>query len=149
MDRRAREPAAIDNACVVQLVAEDRVVAAGERGNDADIRGVAAAEDEGGLRPFVLGEPGLELLVGWVVADDQPRRGCSRPALARGARRRLGKRGMAGEVEAVVGREIQQLAPFRRDELRASACERAQAPEQPLLLAFGERLREEDVPLAR
>ena len=42
-----------------------------------------------------------------------------------------------------------RLASLRRDELRADALERAQSPEQPLLLAFGERLREEDVPAAR
>ena len=43
---RPREPAPIDEARVIQLIAEDHITASADRGYDADIRKVTRTEDQ-------------------------------------------------------------------------------------------------------
>ena len=58
--RRARKPAAVDQAGVVQLVAEERIVTTSQRTQDAKVRGKPAAEDQCRFGPFPICEGALQ-----------------------------------------------------------------------------------------
>ena len=60
---RAREDSAIVQACMVQAVAEDLGVAVAKRGEDAQVRGIAAGEEQRARQPDESRESSLRLLV--------------------------------------------------------------------------------------
>src|SRR5262249_54908459 len=60
VDAGAGQPAAVDQAGVVEGVAEDGVRAAGEAAHQGEVGGEAAGEDEGGLGRFPTGECAFE-----------------------------------------------------------------------------------------
>ena len=89
-ERRARQQRAVVQARVVEAVGEDDVVAAGERGEDREVREIAARERQrarAGARRDERGELVFERRVRRRVADDQVRRaGAHAPARDRVAR---------------------------------------------------------------
>src|SRR5262249_37215025 len=111
--RRATETAAVDQRRVIQFVREDDVVAADERGDDADVRRIAARERQRGLRGEEFGERAVELLMLGAVAGDESR--CRRAGP--GARRRDGRVAhqsrIGGQAEVVVRREVDERAALR------------------------------------
>src|SRR3954454_18972066 len=85
----ARDPAAVDQAGVVQLVREDDLAPAGQRADVAEIAKVARAEQKRGLVPGERGEALLEPLVKRHVPRDQPRRARAGAEALRGVGGRL------------------------------------------------------------
>ena len=88
--RRSRpgEPAAVDDAGVVELVGEDDL-AAPARPRRPDVREVAGAEEQRRLGALELREPPLELVVGSMVPEirrDAPAPAPQRSPPRRGAR---------------------------------------------------------------
>ncbi len=55
VDRRSRQSAAVDQACVVKRIAEDHIFLVGEGGDSSDVGRVAAGEDHRSLRLFPTG----------------------------------------------------------------------------------------------
>src|SRR5207249_2560356 len=105
VDGGSREPAAVDDARVVERVAVHVIAATYERRDGPDVRLIAGGEEERGRRALEGRELGLDLGVQVEVAGDQSRRaGAAAVARDRG-RRRGAERGVGGEPEVVVGGE--------------------------------------------
>ena len=104
---RARQPAAVDDRGVVELVGEDDLAAPRERRHDAEVRQVAGAEQQRALRPLERREPLLEPPVQRHVARHEPRRPRARAPAHRRVRRRLAHARVVGEAEVVVRAEQQ------------------------------------------
>ena len=107
LDRRAAQPAAVDDARVIQLVGDDDVLFRQDRGDRAGVGGEAALEDDDLLDLLELGEPALELHVDFhgagdrahrAGADAERRRSPSSAALAQPRMRR--------QAEIVVRRQV-------------------------------------------
>src|SRR5205823_9718161 len=81
---RATLPGAVNDARMVELVQDDGVAFADQRRDGADVRGVAAAEHDGGFLVFELCELLLELPVRFEVAGHQPRSTSANPVLFHG-----------------------------------------------------------------
>ena len=113
--RRPREPAAVDDAGMVQLVAEDQVVFLHQRGDDSHVGLVSAVEHQRRFGSLETRDAPLQLLVRGHVARDQP--GRSRAAAVAVQRLPGGflQRGMVGEPQVVVGGEVQHLPPVEAD----------------------------------
>ena len=137
-DPRAREPAPVDDARVVQLVREDGVLTPGQRRDRAGVGQVAGREDDRVLASFQPGQRRLEAPVRFAGARHEPGgtaarsppsgRGRSRPAQAR----------IGGEPQVVVGAELDHL-PAPQDDLRPlGARERGGVPAQTFVLQPGE-----------
>jgi hypothetical protein len=81
---RARQPAAVDDRCVVELVGEDHVAGTRERGDHAGVGEVSGAEQKRGLPSLESRQPLLQPAVDGHRARDQPRgAGADPPASGR------------------------------------------------------------------
>ena len=60
VDGGAGQTATVDQAGVIERIAEDGVRAAGQRADDGEIGGVTAAENEGRLRALPFGQRAFE-----------------------------------------------------------------------------------------
>ena len=60
-DARLREAGAVDRGCVIQCVAHDKVIGAGQRRQQPHVRRVAAREDEAGRQAYQVRRDLLEL----------------------------------------------------------------------------------------
>ena len=69
-----RQPAAVDDRRVVELVGHDEHAGSAEGGEHAEVGGEAGREQHGGLGALPGRQLGFELAVHWAVADDQPGR---------------------------------------------------------------------------
>ncbi len=69
----AREPQAVDQARVVQLVGEGAVVRAEDRGQQRDVRLIAGREEERRFRPLEAGEARLDPAMQRGLAAQQAR----------------------------------------------------------------------------
>ena len=145
MDRRAAQPAAVDDARVVQAVAQHRILRTDQATDRPDVREIAAAEDECGLRSLEVREFLLQRGVPPVRADDQSRRGRA-ASPARRACRRVDDRGMTRESEVVVGRQIEEPAAALGDNPAAVALERPQRSEKSRVVSPRELVGEKRVP---
>ena len=103
----AREPAAVDDRRVVELVGEDDLAAARQRGHDAEVGEVAGAEQQRALRALERGEPLLEPPVQRHVARDQPRGARAGAPAHRRVGGRLAHPRVVGQPEVVVRAEQQ------------------------------------------
>ncbi len=61
LDRRAAQAAAVDDACVVELVGHHHIVFREKGGHRARIRGKSTLKDDDGLGPLEVREPPLQL----------------------------------------------------------------------------------------
>lgn len=107
MDFRAGESTAVDEARMVERIAEDDVAWTDERLDGSDVGGVAGREQRGRGSPEEIGKGALGLPVGIHSAGDQSRSGSANPIDTQGALggRRDGR--MAGEAQIVVGTEAE------------------------------------------
>jgi hypothetical protein len=138
---RSRKQRAIVQARVVQTVAEDRVVAPGERGQDREIREIAGRERESkraGAGPNECRELRLERCMrGEMTGDEMRRAGADTPACGTVARRGDNV-GMARQSEVVVARERNALAAVHDNPGSLCCLERAPRALAALGLAAGE-----------
>ncbi len=99
---RAREPAAVDDRRVVELVGEDDLAAPGERRDHPEVGQVARAEQQRALHPLERGDPLLEPAVQRHVPRHEPRRARADAPAHRRVGRRLAHPRVVGEAEVVV-----------------------------------------------
>ena len=97
-----REPAAVDQRGVVELVGEHDVARAGQRGDDPGIGEEARAEQERAVAPHERGEPLLEAAVNGHRSRREPGGAGAHPPAHRGLRGGLANPRVIGQPEAVV-----------------------------------------------
>ena len=110
---RAGEPRPVPHAGVAESIGEDEVLRADQGRDHPDVRQVSAAEDDGPLGAFHLGEERFELGIERMAARDEPRGpGAGAVPLDRlaggGDHRR-----MMGQAEVVVATERDVLLASR------------------------------------
>ena len=126
-----REPAAVDDAGVVELVGEDDLASAGEGGDRAHVGEVARAEQQRRLVALELGQPRLQPAVHIHVAGDQPRGPGSGSPAHRRLCRRLPHTRVAGQPQVVVGAEQQHRPPVEQDARPLRPADQPQPPVEP------------------
>ena len=139
--RRLREAHAVDDRGVVERVGDDQVLLAGDRRDDAGVRGEAGLERQDRLDALELGELGLERLVLGHRAGDRPDRAGADAELADGRERRVAQARVVGQPEVVVRGQRDHLAAVDDGD---RALGRAHHPQRPV-----EVLRLEVVDLGR
>ena len=146
MQRRARQPAAVDQRGVVQAIAVDRRLARGERRDQAEVRHVAGREQDRPLAPGPGGEFLLERLVLRLVAGDQVRGAGADAVHARRGDESLDDPRMRGEAEVVVAAEVHAGPAVEHDVggVRVAAAHRAPLPAQAAGIEVRERRPEGD-----
>ncbi len=97
-----REPRAVHDARMVQLVQEDAVVPPAQGRDDAQVRLIAGAEDESRLHPRELREPALQLLVEVQIAVQEAAARVGRAVLPEGRLGRLDDLRVVREAQVVV-----------------------------------------------
>src|SRR5205814_11420 len=120
---RLREPDAVDDAAVVELVRQDRVALPRELRDEARVPGEAAHVEQGGLAALEAGDPPLQLLVQVHVPRDRAHAAAARPVGLDGLPRGPFDLRMVREVQVVVRAEHDHglavdLAPGRRRSLQ-------------------------------
>ena len=108
---RLREPDAVDDRRVVELVADDRVVGAEEHLEHAAVRVEARREEDRVVVAQERRHPALELEVQLLRAADEPHAREAVAPLVETAVRGLDDARVVREPEVVVGAEVQHLAP--------------------------------------
>jgi hypothetical protein len=98
----AREPAAVDDRGVVELIGEHDVAGASERRGHADVGEVARAEQQRRLAALERGEALLEAAMDRHRARDQARRACADAPPHRRVGGRRAHTGMIGQAEVVI-----------------------------------------------
>ena len=106
LDRRAAQPAAVDDAGVVQFVRDDHVVFRQNRRDRARVGGEAALEHDDRLHLLELGEPALELDVELHRAGDGANRPRTNAELLDRRQRRGPQPRMRRQTEIVVRGEV-------------------------------------------
>ena len=119
-DLRARQPAAVDDRRVVELVREDHIAATRQRADHAEVRQVARAEQQARLAALERRQALLQAAVDRHRPRHQARRARAHAPAHRRVRCRLAHARMIGQPQVVV--RAQQQAP---------ACRRA-APSAPV-----------------
>ena len=108
-DLCAREPAAVDNARVIEDVAQNNIAIAHQCRKNSRVRLESGIENQRRFGSLKLGDLALQLFVQGHVARDQPRRaGAAAVAVDRLFRCRA-ERGMVGDAKVVVGGKVQNL----------------------------------------
>ena len=105
-DGRAAQPAAVDDARVVQLVGNDDVVFRQDGGDGAGVCREAALEHDDLLDLLEAGEPAFELHVHFHGARDRPHRSGPDAEEPDRFERALAQLGMGGQAEIVVRRQV-------------------------------------------
>ncbi len=138
----AGEAAAVDDAGVVELVGEDDLTAARQRGDRAGVGQVAGAEEQRGLRALELGQPSLQLRVDRHRAGDQARRARAGSQRQGGIGGRAPQPRVVGQSEVVVGAEQQHRPAVEHDLGALRPVDHTEAPAQPARLELVEALLE-------
>ncbi len=137
---RAREAASVEDARVVQAVAEDRVALAGERRDRADVGHVAGREDDRGLGALESRDGVFEFAVDGHRARDEPRRAAAGAVFIGRRLRRLDQFGMVGEPEIVVRAEADVVGAVHPHVRALGALDGHGPPQQARLRQLVERL---------
>ena len=133
-DLSAREPAAVDNARMIEDVAQNNIALAHQCRKNSRVRLESGIENQRRFGSLKLGDLALQLFVQGHVARDQPRRaGAAAVAVDRLFRGRA-ERGMIGEAKVVVGGKIYDLMPVKTQRRSLIAFHAAQAAVQSGLL---------------
>ncbi len=123
---RLAEANAVDDARVVELVADHRVLLAEERLEQAAVGVEAASVKNGIVRAEEPGERGLEILVHALRAADEAHRGHAEPISIETALRCSDQPRIVGETEIVVRAEVEDfLAIGQADGRRLRAADNA------------------------
>ncbi len=101
-----------------ELVEDDDVVLADERGDRAKGGGIAGRKSERGFGGLELSEGRLQFMMGCQRAADEPRGAGAGAKVAHGASRGFLEGWMSGEAQVVVRRKVQER-PAVDDKLRA------------------------------
>ena len=109
LDLGAREPRAVDDAGVVQLVGEDEVVFAEDGADGAGVGREAALKDDAGLDIFEARDLFFELHVDAHGAGDGAHGARAHAEGARGGQRGFNELGVVGQAEIVVAGEVDDL----------------------------------------
>lgn len=107
-DFRAGQPRGVHDAGVNELVENENVALADQRGDGAQRGGIARGESQRGFRALERGQRLLQLVKRRERAADQPRRARARAKFFHGGAGGGFQRGVIREAEVVVGRKIQQ-----------------------------------------
>jgi hypothetical protein len=134
----ARQPRAVDEARVVERIGEDLAVAIGERGEDAEVGGIAAAEEHRARQAAEAREAPLRRLVRPHVARDQCRGARADAELVDGAVRCLAQPRVVGEAEIVVAGEVEERRAALAHARTLRRLERAAHAREPVALEGGE-----------
>jgi len=138
VDFRAGESTAVDEARMVERVAEDDVAWTDERLNGADVGGVAGREERGRRSPEEVGKCVLGLPVGIHSAGDQTRCGCADPIDTQGALRGRRDGRMAGEAQIVVRTEAEDRLSVDHDFGALTARDSERLSQETRSFEFGE-----------
>ena len=134
-ERRPREQRAVVQARVIELVGEDRVVAAGERRQDREVGEIARRERERPRARAGRDERGQFALRASSCGAAWPHTRCDAPAptphCADGRRRRRDQRRVVRESEVVVAGEREQRRPVDAHARALRAVEHAPRARQP------------------
>jgi hypothetical protein len=137
---RARQPAAVDDRRVVELVGEDDVAPVGQCRHHAHVGEVARAEQQRGLGALERREALLEPAVDGHRARDESRGpGADAPAHRRVGRRLTHAR-VIGEAEVVVRAQQEDRLAVEDDAGALGPAHEAHLPEQPAVPKLGEAL---------
>ncbi len=109
------EAAAVDETGVVEGVAENGVVAAGQCADEGEVGDEAAAEDQGGLGPFPAGEGAFQRPQRRQQAGHQRRRPGAAAVAAGGAGSGGGQARVGGEIQIIVGGKVDEVAAVQAD----------------------------------
>ncbi len=133
VDERARlgEPAAVDDARVVEGVRQHHVTLARQRGDDARVGQVARAEQHAGLARLEVRQLRLEPPVHSHVARHEPRRPRADAPAHRRFRRRLAHARVIGEPEVVVRAQEQDRLAVEQHARPLRARHEPHAPVEP------------------
>ena len=126
-----RQPASVDDAGVVELVAEDDLAALREGGDGAGVGEVSGPEQERRVVALERGQPLLEGAVRVHAAGDQARGAGPGAPPDRRLGGRFAHQRVAGEAEVVVGAEQQDRAAVEQDLGPLGALDQAQPPVEP------------------
>ena len=111
LDRRPREPRAVDDAGVVQLVGEDEVLFAQDGADRAGVGRKAALEDDAGFDVLEAGDLFFELHVDAHGSGDGAHGAGAHAERARGGQRGLNELGVVGQAQVVVAGQVDDFAP--------------------------------------
>ena len=114
----AGKPRGIDNRCMDQLIEDEDVFLADQRGDRTERGGVAGRKGKRGFGGIELSQGRLELVVGRHGTADEPRGAGAGAKVAHGPPHGFLEGGMSGEAQVVVRREVQK-PPAVDEELRA------------------------------
>ena len=120
LDLGAREPRAVDDAGVVQLVGEDEVVLAQDRAHGAGVGRESALEDHAGFDVLEARDLLFEFHVDAHGAGDGAHCARAHAQFARGLQGRLDQLGVVAQAEVVVAGQVDDLACRRNG--RPGAC---------------------------
>jgi len=107
---RLRQPRAVDDRGVVELVGDQRIALSDQRRDDAEVGHVAGVEGQRALRAEEVGQLGLERFVQRQVPGDESRSPGRTPDIPRRSCRGLDDLRVVGEIEVVAARKDQNLA---------------------------------------
>ncbi len=127
------EADAVDDAAVVELVADDEVAFTGELGDEARVGGEAGLVDEAGFGVFELGEAAFEFLVEVEVAGDGADAAAADAVGFDGFDGGFLEFGVRAQAQVVVGAEHDDFLAFDDAAGAAGALEFAEAPVEFLL----------------
>jgi hypothetical protein len=131
MDLRAGEPGPINQAGMIQLVAEDRIARTSQGTYHGQIGGKTAAEDEGGFSSSPPRQIAFKESHGREIAGNEGR-GSGTAAITPGCSGRGPRETrIGGEVQVVIGSEIDEFAPIQTDTNPLGRLEPAATPIQP------------------
>ena len=139
LDLGPRQPRAIDNAGVVQLVGKDEIFLAQNRAHRARIGRKAALKNDARLDILEARNLLLQIHVNAHRAGNRPHR--TRPHAKRACRRdrRLNQLGMVGQAQIVVAGQVDHLAPVVVAHRRLLIVENAQFEVRSLRAQIVER----------
>ena len=126
-DLGARQPAAVDDRGVVELVGEDRVAAAGERADHAEVGEVARAEQHARLAALERRQALLQAPVDRHRARHQPRGARADAPAHRRLGRRLAHARVVGQAEVVVRAQQQHRPAVEQHGRPLRSADQAQA----------------------
>src|SRR5213593_109659 len=114
----AGKPRSVDDRGMDELVQNEDVVLADERGDRAEGRGIAGRKSERGFGGLEFSEGRLQFMMGRQRAAEEPRGAGAGAEVAYRAPRGFLEGGMGGEAQIVVRRKVQER-PAVDDKLRA------------------------------
>ena len=141
-DLGAREAGAVDDAGVIQLVGDDEVFLAENRGDGAGIGGEAGLEDHAGFDVLEARNLFFQLHVDRHGAGDGAHRAGADAVLLRGFERGFAQLGVSGQSEIVVGGEVDDLLAVEGADRRLLVLEHAQLEVGAILLQVVELVGE-------